>query len=279
MEEAWGQTMAEDEAGVGGRTTRDGAPRASLLDPLGAPPDVAGYFPREATDVALVRAAAAVREPAGRAVLVGGPGVGKSLLLCVLMERLADDFAVVCLPSAGLTPELLSAWMLTRLGEEGADEPTRDLATHLEAWRATGQGVVLLLDDVQELEVETAAFLAERVEDAGGALRVALSFARGSGAEPILEVLGGPPLRVDIDEPWTETEGRAFLMDRLARAGAPESMRHIFAGPIVFDLVNFAFGRPASLLRSASGMGCSAISSQMRINRSSPPASSIFASP
>ena len=86
--------------------------------------DAAAYIPRAETDRVLARIEEAVERGDPITALVGPPGLGKSLLLHVLAERLSLRFRTAYVPFATVPAEEVYSWLLSHIDEEvGEGEP------------------------------------------------------------------------------------------------------------------------------------------------------------
>jgi len=88
--------------------------------PFPAGPDISAYIPSAEVEQNLAYLAAKLEEAPCWAGVCGPPGVGKTLLLRLLMRRLAGAFRTVYVPSARFTPEELERWVVSQPGASGA---------------------------------------------------------------------------------------------------------------------------------------------------------------
>ena len=121
-----------------------GFPKTS--EPFGFTANRATYIPREATELVLAELLDCARGSKRLAALTGPPGLGKSLLLHLLADRLEDEFHPVCLPYGAFTPEDLAANALDRLGSPRTDDSVGVLKAY--ARHLKGEGSALLLLDM-----------------------------------------------------------------------------------------------------------------------------------
>jgi len=87
-------------------------------DPFESTANPARYVPRPATERVLRTIEQALEDQAGPVALTGPTGLGKTMLLHVLAERLAGRFRIVRVPYPALSGPELCRWVL-----EGLDEP------------------------------------------------------------------------------------------------------------------------------------------------------------
>ena len=189
-------------------------------DPFANTADADAYVPRTATESVLVNLELALRDGA-RAVCLGGPpGSGKTLLLRVLEERLAGDFASVRVPYPKLDPDEFCRWGLDALGEAAAEDPERALAARIaHGVAAGGPPLVWVIDDADLLPIPTLQMLLRLQRSAGGALRLLLA---RSGALPADEFAsaGVMPVNVELEGEMDSAEVAHYVRARLDRAGA-----------------------------------------------------------
>ena len=149
-------------------------------DPFSRIPDIAGYLPRPATERALGLLAEAAHRGDRPVVLAGPPGIGKTLLLHLLADRMLSDQRPVFVPIPTLPPAEFWQWIVASLGLEGGSDPLGAL----EQSHASGLPVSLLIDDATSLPFETIE-----------ALRAALA-ERGCGAADVGRAAALPRRRI-----------------------------------------------------------------------------------
>lgn len=220
---------------------------ASGSDPFGLTPNPAAYVPREASERALAQLLEAVERGDRPAVLIGPPGLGKTLLLHVLARRVGHELHVAYVPNPALDPEGLCRWVLAALGSPAVSEPVTTLEGLLDGLRERDSALLLLVDDVGTLPIETASWLSELCARSRGALRVAIAALEDS--EPDREVLLalGPVRPVPMDAPMSAHESEAYVAGRLRAAGAPEALRERFDRATIGRLHRLAGGNPREL--------------------------------
>jgi type II secretory pathway predicted ATPase ExeA len=191
----------------------------SALERAFAPvPERAAYLARPATEAALAAVAHALGAGA-RAVSLEGPvGLGKSLLLRLLAERLGPSFEVLHVTTGALPLADLLALALGRRARAAG----RSAAPLLVSPRR--EVLVLPIDDAEALPPAAVRGLASLLRNARGALRLVLAVDDGA-ADP-LAGLGRARVRVRLDQPLSLPELRSYLAARLERAGVPPALRH-----------------------------------------------------
>lgn len=207
--------------------------------------DPAAYLGRAASERALSALAQAVRKGAPLTALTGPPGLGKTLLLRVLAQRMSDEARWVYLPYAALPPEGLSAWALDELGLAAGANPEGEL---LEL-AAAGKPLVLMLDDISTLPLPTGRGLADLCAESRGAMRVVAAATDGVGTGAALATLGPSVLEVRLSRPMNPSETRSYMRHRLAWAEASEETLVRFDDEQLAALHGASGGVPRALHR------------------------------
>ncbi len=189
------------------------------MDPFGGTCDPRLYVPRLGTEAALTALLEGLA--AGRRVCVfsGPPGLGKTMVLLVLAERLRGA-RCVHLPYAALALPDLAHWALHLLGEEPESSDYVETLAQL-AQREAGEGraLVLLLDDASALPLATARALRTLVDRSSGALRLVATPIDDGRAGAVVAALGEGSLHVRLRSPLLPQEVRAYVRERIARSG------------------------------------------------------------
>lgn len=220
-------------------------------DPFGASADPRRYVPRAATERALAELLEVVRE--GRsALLLGIPGVGKTLLLRLLGRRLAPEIRSVYLPYAALPPAALCAWALRVLELPASYDPTGAILAQARRPRPEGQGLVLLVDDAEVLPEETARELGRIARESQGALRFVAAAERLATAR--LTDAFGEVATVSLVEPMSEDETTSYVAAHLENAELPEAAIEAFDPGTLGTLFARAGGVPSRVNAEASAL-------------------------
>jgi type II secretory pathway predicted ATPase ExeA len=165
--------------------------------PFRATPDVETYYPSTGHELALAELMQAVADEEGMAVLTGEPGTGKTLLACMLMDRLGPTTRTALVTNSHLSrrADLLQA-VLYDLGQpfQGMSEQELRLAL-TELCLATfhqGGRTVLVFDEAHHLTpelLEELRLLGNLEAGPGKALQVILI-----GQPSLLDTLARPEL-------------------------------------------------------------------------------------
>lgn len=206
------------------------------------------YFPAPVFEEARQRLEACVERGEGPALLIGAAGVGKTMLVEVLAESLADRFTVVQLAGSQLcTRRALLQALLSGLGlpyrQRDEGELRLALADHLKNPQECPAGVAVLVDEAHMLptrlleELRVLTNLARRGEPL-----VRMVLAGGPGleeafAEPALEAFNQRVAARCYLAPLTYAETRGYVRSQTAAAGADPDQ--VFDGPAL-DAVHSA---------------------------------------
>lgn len=189
-------------------------------DPFGTTADPSRYVRREASERALAELEQAVVDRESAALLVGVPGIGKTLVLRLLKRRLESRLTVIHLPYAALPPAALANWALSAMNAQSSWDPVGALATrahHL--YLESLGGVVLLIDDAEAMPEETVHALAQMVRDAKGGLRFVAAVDEESAGR--LGAWLGNLVWVRMLTPMTPAETFQYVHTRLQGSGLP----------------------------------------------------------
>ncbi|HUY33759.1 MAG TPA: AAA family ATPase [Pirellulales bacterium] len=221
--------------------------------------DPRSYYPAEAHQGTLLKLRYAIESQRGAALLCGGFGTGKTLLVRLLAEQLPAQFQpLVHLVFPQMPAADLLAYLAAELGVAGAAGATPPVADsvgrirrRLDETASAGRHTVLAIDDAQLLEHGRAFEM----------LRLLLNFE--SGGRPMLTLLlvGQPNLLCvvermpQLDErlgvkcllrPLTLDETASYVAHRLNAAGAT---RTIFEPDAVETLFHLTRGVPRRINR------------------------------
>jgi type II secretory pathway predicted ATPase ExeA len=218
-------------------------PTARVDDAFRLTPDPAAYFPRAAFEAALAELMEQIAAGPTCAALIGDPGLGKTLLLHVLKERLEGAFECLYVPFPRLDPAELWSWVAAALGRAGSEDPRAAVVEHARRRGAEGVGLVLLVDDAGALPRETrrALILASR----SGVFSLVLAF--NSEDHATLDELPEAVRRIDLGPPLTLAETRAYVRARLRRADPDGAIAARLGPEQMAELHEASAGVPALL--------------------------------
>jgi type II secretory pathway predicted ATPase ExeA len=191
--------------------------------PFLSAPSPKRYFAATAIEEARLRIVRAIARNEGPAILVGGAGTGKSLLLAVLAEQFAPRVAVVTLAGAQIcTRRALLQMILCELGlpYRGMDEGELRLSIQQHLRGKEGpRRLVLLVDEADSLPVRL-------LEE----LRVLTNVAADGMPLVSLVLAGGPILEERFAEPGLEKfSQRIAARCYLAPLGREETFQYVRA--------------------------------------------------
>ena len=223
-------------------------------DPFPNTTDAAGYVPRTATESVLVGLEMALRDGARVVCLEGPAGAGKTLLVRVLEERLAGDFAALRVPYPNLAPDEFFQWALASLRESSPD-PERALAERIVRDAVSGAPpLVWVIDDAQSLPAATLERLLALQRVTGDALRLLLASTGALPSDAFARV-GVAPAREELEGEMESDEMQQYVRARLERAGTDPVQRARIESS--FDrLYAGSRGNPGRLHAAASVLLC-----------------------
>lgn len=221
--------------------------------------DAPWYYPSEVHQGALLKLRYVLESRRSAALVTGGTGLGKSMLIAALKKQLADrcsPFAHVVLPQIS-TRELL-AYIANEFGAPLLDSATftteeslRRLQLVLAEAQQTGKHPVLAIDEAHLL-VDSSAL---------ETLRLLLNLSDGGPANLTILLVGQTSLLPALDRqpaleerlsvkvllrPLTVEETSSYIMHRLAAAGA----RHeIFTADALSTIHDLTGGNPRRINR------------------------------
>jgi hypothetical protein len=239
---------------------------SAMSDPFQAAPDPALYVARRASERAATEFERGLFQTLEAVVvLIGPPGIGKSVVLAEVARRLEGRCTCVTVGYAGLPLPELCKWVLRELeaGESHGDAGSPNSAMHrLRSWmrraptrerdpegalveralelERSGRPLVVLIDDADDMEPRTAAALARLAGRAQGALFIGIA----SCDDRLLASAGKRSVAVQLSEPMTHEETARYVTTRLERAGASRELRVRLDRDCIARLHAYAQGNP-----------------------------------
>ncbi len=219
--------------------------------------DLRFYYPGEAHQGALLKLRYAIESQRGAALLAGGAGLGKTLLVQTLARQLPERYApFVRLVFPQMPPDQLLAYLAGRITGQRIENPPvaeslRRIEDSLRENVKSGRRAVLVIDEAQHLceagTLETVRLLLNLETAVGPGLTLLLV-----GQPLLLPTLDRMP---ELDErlgvkclirPFTRDETIAYVQHRLQAAGAA---RAIFDDRALTAVHRLAQGSPRRINR------------------------------
>lgn len=219
------------------------------------------YYPSEGHQAALLKLRYAIENRQGAALLVGGGGTGKTLLLELLRKHLPEN----CAPYVRLVfPQMPAVDLLTYLADELAapapqnprhtiEECVRRLQRFLAENAENGRHAVVAIDEAHLIEDRRSL----------EALRLLLNFETEGHPQLTFLLVGQPSLITTVErvpqlaerlaarclvKPLSQEETLSFVSHRLTAAGAA---RPVFDTPALEALHELSHGNPRRINRLA----------------------------
>jgi len=193
------------------------------VDPFALTCNPGAYVARPACEAVLAELARLV-SCGSITALSGPPGIGKTLMLRVLERRLAGRLRCVYVPYGALGFEELCQLALGLLGTRVASGSgaSTELAVLARRGAASGEPLLLLLDDAGAIPLATLRSLVAFSRSLDGALRLLAVPVDEARSAQVLATLGAEVGHVRFAEPMSAAETERYVAGRLATQSASE---------------------------------------------------------
>lgn len=211
------------------------------------------YIPRRATEDIIRSLTSLVREGEPAIVLRGPAGIGKSMLLQILAERLSDERRVAYV-SVSSTPEPeLCHRVLEFLDEPAADDPVGALISAAQLAADGHRRLLLLIDHAEKTPIASSQQLVRAAASAAPHLTVIFAVRDGEGADDFIQALEAKlcGILVAFDRAMNEAESLDYLRRTLARGELPEDLRSRLDPPTLAWIIQRSKGIPGEINRCA----------------------------
>ncbi len=208
--------------------------------------DTRRYLPRPATEAALTALERRILvDRAETTLLVGPPGIGKTMLLRMLVQRLRQTLRTVTLGAGDIDAPTLCAFVLAQLREQASNDPEQAVLMLAANWSAKRSALVIAIDAAEQLPIATAGRLGALAMTAGGSLRIVA--AAQEPATALAHALGCQSEPVALRTPMSLRETQEHLQAALAAGQAPPDVRELFTGLTVAQIFRESHGIPSDV--------------------------------
>lgn len=211
-------------------------------DPFPASARLGSYVALPSREQVLAYLSAKLTEAPGVVELCGPAGVGKSLLMRVLAERLGERFVAIHVPIPTLPPDELATWVRREGGGPGPGRPDRILQRLWNRIRTRSLPRLLLVDDAQELPEESVDWITAWCTENGACAVLAFTEEFGTRQSSAQRA---------FLEPLDLSEVAGYVECHLQRSGAPPEIRRLFEGDAGHSLALGSRGIPRAIHRLA----------------------------
>lgn len=211
------------------------------------------YIPRRATEDAIRSLRSLVREGEPAVVLRGPRGIGKSMLLRILDERLSYEHRVAYVSvSSSPEPELCHR-VLEQLHEPSADDPAEALISAARLAEDGYRRLVLLIDHAERTPIASSLQLVRAATSASPHMTVIFAIRDGERADEFVQALETHfcGIQVTFDQVMNPDEAVEYFRRSLNRADVPEGLRSRIDPPTLAWIIQGAHGLPREINRRA----------------------------
>jgi hypothetical protein len=172
-------------------------------------------------------------------------------VLRVTADRLADELLCVHLPYPSLDPQGICRWILSGLAAQPLANSLFGFEAFVTHLREVESTLLLLVDEIDVMPLETVAWLGQRVRGSKGELRLAATALPGPRCDQRLALLGPSSEAILLERPMHLEESRRYVQERLDRSDAPRQTRKRLGTAVVSELHERSGGNPRELHRLA----------------------------
>jgi hypothetical protein len=142
-------------------------------------------------------------------------------------------------------------WVLDGLRSPEFEDPVFAFEAYLGHLRETGSCLLLLIDELSGMPLETVRWLGHLIANSKGELRLIATALENPLAYERIMPLGPACETIVLDSPMQPEESAEYLHRRLQRANAPEGIRDRFDPATVAELHRISGGNPRELNTAA----------------------------
>jgi len=215
-------------------------------NPFEASVDPRGYVPRAACDEVLDRLERHIRDGVPAILLRGPEGIGKSMLLAILHERMAELRQIAHVAVSPSPSMEISHRILDQLEVDFDEEPASTLVATARRYALSGRRVLVIIDQATHAPLASSRQLARAAARAGGDLCVLFAVTEEAGAEGFeREIRAETELAtVRFDTPMNADETFDYVTRRLDQTIASKALRDRFDEAAFRYVIEGARGNP-----------------------------------
>ncbi len=218
----------------------------SPANPFEAYADPRGYVPREACEDVLRRLERHVANGVPAIVLRGPAGIGKSMLLAILHQRLAERWQVARVAVSPSPSMEISHRVLDLLDADVGEDPSNTLVATARRHAASGRRVLVIIDQATHAPIASSRQLARAAARARGDLCIVFGVTEEEGAEAFEHEISAEAelATLRFDSPMNAEETAEYLARRLDQTIDSQALRDRFDEAAYRYVIDGAGGHP-----------------------------------
>ncbi len=226
----------------------------SPVSPFEESADPRDYIPRFACEEALRSLLARICDGPPAILLRGPAGIGKSMLLRVLQERLAQDRRITYTSVPPSPAAEISHRILDQLAEPLDDDPPSSLAAAARRSAAVGRPVLVIIDHATAAPIASSLQLARAAAEVSPGLCVLFAVSEEDDADSFERAIGtqADVVAVRFTAAMNEQEASEYITQRLGRTLVSQELRTRLDAAALRWVIDGANGLPRAVNERAS---------------------------
>ena len=218
----------------------------SPVNPFEESVDRRGYVPRAACQNVLGHLERQIRAGVPAILLRGPTGIGKSMLLAVLHQRMAEGWQVAHVAVSPSPSMEISHRILDQLEVNADDDPSSALVAAARRSAASGRRVLVIIDQANHVPVASSRQLVRAAARATGDLCILFAVTEEDGAEAFEREIGeeAEVTTVRFDSPMNAQETCEYIAGRLDQTLDSQELRDRFDDAAIRYVIDGAEGNP-----------------------------------